>query len=193
MNSSGRKERKITRREFVKETAFSGAAALVIGAGGVALPAFANPNQKGNKASETTYGKYFLKESWGIPRGDDPEAPVYIGIGQESPVEGWDEPITQVLRPIYKPYKMIHEGHRHSCAEILYFIGGNPMDFSDFGAEVELVMGEEGEKHIINTTTWVFIPKGVLHCPLDFKRVDKPIMFGHIMFAPTYDSTKMTG
>lgn len=67
------------------------------------------------------------------------------------------------------------------------------MDFSDFGAEVELVMGEEGEKHIINTTTWVFIPKGVLHCPLDFKRVDKPLMFGHIMFAPTYNSAKMIG
>jgi hypothetical protein len=142
--------------------------------------------------AKTKYGKYFLKEPWGIQHVPDPQAPVYIGIGQKAPVKGWDEPLTQVLRPIYKAFKMIPEGHRHSCAEILYFIGGDPMNFKEFGAQVELAMGEEGEIHLINTTTWVYVPKGLLHCPLNFKKVDKPIMFGHIMFAPTYNSTKMT-
>jgi hypothetical protein len=74
------------------------------------------------------YGKYFLKEPWGIIHpGTDPKAPVYIGLGQETPVKGWDEPLTQVLRPIYHAYKMIPEPHVHNCAEILYFIGGDPM------------------------------------------------------------------
>jgi hypothetical protein len=139
--------------------------------------------------AETKYGKYFLKEPWGKLHQPEPQAPPFIGIGEEAPVKEWDEPLNQVLRPIYKAYTMIDKGHRHPCAEILYFIGGDPMNFKEFGAEVELVMGEEGEKHIINTTTWVYIPKGVLHCPLTFKRVDKPIMFGHIMFAPTYELT----
>jgi len=142
--------------------------------------------------SEGKYDKYFLKEPWGVDLpGTPPDAPVYIGLGQRGPVEGWDEPLTQVLRPICSPYKMIPEGHRHSVSEILYFIGGDPMNFKEFGAEVEFVMGEgeEAETHIITTTTWVYIPAGLLHCPLDFKRVDKPIMFGHIMFAPTFDST----
>jgi hypothetical protein len=144
----------------------------------------------GIKMADTKYGKYFLKEPWGIPHGpQDANAPVYIGIGQEVPIKEWDEPFTQVLRPIYKPFKMIPTGHRHNCAEYLYFIGGNPMNFKDFGAEVELFMGEEMEKHIITTTTWVYVPKNVLHCPLEFKKVDRPIMFGHIMFAPTYAST----
>ncbi len=142
--------------------------------------------------ADTKYGKYFLREPWGKPRQPDPQAPLFIGIGQEAPIKGWDEPISQILRPIYKPLKMIDKGHRHPCAEFLYFIGGNPMDFKDFGAEVELVMGEEGEKHFINTTTWVYIPKGLLHCPLTFKKVDKPIMFGHIMFAHTYELTSTT-
>lgn len=133
------------------------------------------------------YDQYFLKEPWGIPHfKQEVNAPVYIGIGQEVPVKGWEEPFTQVLRPIYKPFRMIPEGHRHNCAEILYFIGGNPLNFKEFGAEVELVMGEEEEKYIITTTTWVYVPKNLLHCPLDFKKVEKPIMFGHIMFAPTY-------
>ncbi|MCJ7605074.1 MAG: hypothetical protein MUO19_03455 [Dehalococcoidales bacterium] len=144
---------------------------------------------------ETKYGKYFLKEPWGIIHpGTDPNAPKYIGLGQENPVEHWDEPLVQVLRPIFKPYKMIPESHSHSVAEILYFIGGDPMNFEEFGAEVEFVMGEgdEAETHIITNTTWVYVPGNVPHCPLEFKRVDKPIMFGHIMFAPTFNST-MTG
>ena len=142
--------------------------------------------------TETKYGKYFLKEPWGMDRPGTPsDAPVYIGIGQEVPVAGWDEPLTQVLRPIYKAYKMIPEGHRHKVAEILYFIGGDPMNFKEFGAEVEFVIGEgaEAETHIITATTWVYVPANVMHCPLEFKRVDKPIMFGHIMFAPSYNST----
>jgi hypothetical protein len=143
--------------------------------------------------ADTKYGKYFLKEPWGKPHKPEAQAPVYIGIGQESPVKDWDEPLTQVLRPIYRPFLMIPKGHRHNIAEILYFIGGNPMDFKEFGAEVELCMGDEEEKHIITSTTWVYIPRNVFHCPLEFKRVDKPIMFGHIMFAPTYDSTHVKG
>jgi len=142
--------------------------------------------------AETKYGKYFLREPWGIPHGPkDDTAPVYIGIGQEVHVKGWDEPLTQVLRPIYKPFRMIPAPHKHNCAEILYFIGGNPMNFKEFGAEVELVMGEgkDQETYIINSTTWVYVPRDLMHCPLDFKKVDKPIMFGHIMFAPTYAST----
>jgi hypothetical protein len=147
--------------------------------------------------ADTKYGKYFLREPWGIPNraNPDPDAPVYIGIGQQTPVKGWDESLSQVLRPIYKPYLMIPKAHVHNCAEILYFIGGNPMNFKDFGAEVEFVMGEgaDAETYIINSTTWVYIPKNLPHCPLNFKKVDRPIMFGHIMFAPTFESTFVSG
>jgi hypothetical protein len=142
--------------------------------------------------AETKYGKYFLKEPWGVTHSwSEPDAPVYIGLGQKAPVEGWDEPLTQVLRPIYKPYKMIPDGHRHAVPEILYFIGGDPMNFKEFGAEVEFTMGEgeDAEIYTITNTTWVYVPANVMHCPLEFKRVDKPIMFGHIMSAPTFDST----
>ena len=141
---------------------------------------------------ETKYSKYFLKEPWGIIHSKmKADGPVYIGIGQREPVKGWDESISQVLRPIYYAYEMIPESHTHAVAEILYFIGGDPMNFKEFGAEVEFTMGEgkDAETHVITNTTWVYVPANLLHCPLNFKRVDKPIMFGHIMFASTYDST----
>jgi hypothetical protein len=142
--------------------------------------------------TQSKYKKYFLEKPWGIQLPfSEPGAPTYIGIGQENPVEGWDEPLTQVLRPIYKPFRMIDKAHMHTSSEILYFIGGDPMNFEEFGAEVEFVMGEgeEQETYIITSTTWVYVPSGVMHCPLDFKRVDKPIMFGHIMFTPTYKAS----
>lgn len=137
------------------------------------------------------YDKYFLTEPWGIIHPGTPaDAPVYIGIGQHDPVKDWDEPLTQVLRPIYKPFRMIPTGHQHKVAEILYFIGGDPMNFKEFGAEVELTMGEGKDEKVytITKTTWVYVPSMAMHCPLDFKRVDKPIMFGHIIFAPSFDS-----
>jgi hypothetical protein len=58
---------------------------------------------------------------------------------------------------------------------MLCFIGGNPLDITDFGAEIEFTLG--GEKHRINTTAVVSIPKGVEHCPIVFKKVTKPIIF----------------
>ena len=141
--------------------------------------------------AESKYGKYFLSEPWGIIHpGTPPNAPVYIGIGQQSRVEHWDEPLTQVLRPIYYPYLMIPTPHAHKVAEILYFIGGDPMNFKEFGAEVEFTIGEgaDAEVHVITRTTWVYVPGNVPHCPLNFKRVDKPTMFGHIMFAESFNS-----
>ncbi len=192
-----------TRRSFVKAAVTGGAAVAAANSilswtaevgpllKNVAIGTSDGKQREEIKMAETKYGKYFLREPWGVPgtANPDPDAPVYIGLGQEVPVKDWDEPITQVLRPIYKPMVMIPKGHRHNCAEILYFIGGNPMNFRDFGAEVELIMGEEREKHIITATTWVFVPKNVFHCPVNFKRVDRPIMFGHIMFTPTYASS----
>ncbi len=141
---------------------------------------------------EGKYGKYFLEEPWGVIHPGTPEdAPKYIGMGQTHRVEHWAEPLTQVLRPIYHPYMMIPKGHQHAVAEVLYFIGGDPMNFEEFGAEVEFTIGEsaDAEVHTITKTTWVQVPGNVPHCPLNFKRVDKPIMFGHIMFADTFDST----
>ena len=69
------------------------------------------------------------------------------------------------------------------------------MNFKEFGAEVELVMGEgeDAETYTITSTTWVYVPANLPHCPLDFKRVDKPIMFGHIMFSPTYQTATGSG
>ena len=50
-------------------------------------------------------------------------------------------------------------------------------DVYDFDAEIELQMGEECEPYTITSPTLVDIPAGLVHAPLIFKRVTKPVFF----------------
>lgn len=81
-------------------------------------------------------------------------------------------------------FLMVAEAHTHDFDQIIFFLGGDPGNVGDFGAEVEMSLGENQEKYIINYTSCVYIPAGLLHCPLDVKKVNKPIMFIDITLSP---------
>jgi hypothetical protein len=78
------------------------------------------------------------------------------------------------------------EMHSHNNEEILCFIGGNPRDITDFGAEVEISLGPEHEKHLIKQTSCVSIPANLVHCPLEIRKVDNPIVFLEISLTRSY-------
>jgi hypothetical protein len=63
---------------------------------------------------------------------------------------------------------------------------GTPEDIRVFDREVELYLGEESTKNIINPTTVVYIPKGTIHCPVKWRIVNKPIMFVTVILTPRY-------
>ncbi|NWF78326.1 MAG: hypothetical protein HXY36_07045 [Chloroflexi bacterium] len=67
--------------------------------------------------------------------------------------------------------------HYHNYDEVVLHIGSDPNNPEDLGAEIEYVLG--GETLIIDKTSAVFVPKGVKHGPLTWKRVDRP----HIQMA----------
>lgn len=94
---------------------------------------------------------------------------------------------------ITEPFLMEKDAHKHDFEQFLCFFGGNPLDIRDFGAEVELFLGEEGEKHIIDATTIVHIPKGFVHCPLNFKKIDKPIIFQTVIPTGEYIRKSASG
>ncbi|NLE11330.1 MAG: hypothetical protein GX630_07455 [Actinobacteria bacterium] len=72
--------------------------------------------------------------------------------------------------------------HCHDEAdEILMFFGSDSEHPHDLGGEVELWV--EGEKLTITESSMVFIPKGVKHCPMYFRRVDRPII--HLSTMPS--------
>ena len=76
--------------------------------------------------------------------------------------------------------------HSHDFHELLCFIGGNPEDINDLGAEISICLGDELEEHIITTATVVSIPPGLKHCPLKVKKITKPFVFLEVSATQEY-------
>jgi hypothetical protein len=89
---------------------------------------------------------------------------------------------------VYEPFLLRPDGHKHDFEQFLCFFGGDPMNTEEFGGEVELSLGDEGEKQIITSNTIVYVPGGLVHGPLNFKRIDKPIIYMDIFLSPVYAS-----
>ena len=138
----------------------------------------------------TKYGRYILREPFGKAAHPEIKVPV-ISIGRKSPVKEWGEaPFNMTMEAVTSPVTMGGHGHTHDHDEVLCFMGADPLNYHEFGAEAYIILGEEGEKHIINSTSFIYIPRGLMHCPLVFTRVDKPVVFGFIQFSAVYMANK---
>lgn len=69
------------------------------------------------------------------------------------------------------------EAHYHPEEEILCFVGLDPDNLDYLGAELELGMGKDYERHIFNTPTVAICPAAFPHLPLITRWVDKPYGF----------------
>jgi hypothetical protein len=144
--------------------------------------------------AETKYGKYIITDYSARPQHDIREGDVF------------NEELHRIAVPLayldskslgssfYVECMWYHsasdarvEPHVHDFDEVLAFFGSDPADFHDLCGEVELWLGDE--KHILTRSCMVFVPKGLQHCPLVFRRVDRPIF--HFSAGPTlaYDKT----
>jgi hypothetical protein len=131
-----------------------------------------------SKADGTKYGKYVVTDLF-------KKIEYYTGSSYVAHNGELGGNITMAYHCMVKP-KLFDMSHAHDFQEVLCFIGGNPLDITDFGAEVEIELGAEHEKHVITKTSCVSIPPNLPHCPLNIKRVDKPIVFLEISNTPTY-------
>ena len=62
--------------------------------------------------------------------------------------------------------------HTHDYDEIILHIGTDPNDPEDLGGEIEI--GMDGETVTIDSTSAIYVPKGVKHGPLVWKKFTKP-------------------
>jgi len=62
--------------------------------------------------------------------------------------------------------------HTHDYDEIILHIGTDPNNPEDLGGEIEI--GVDGEPVTINSTSAIYVPKGVKHGPLVWKRFERP-------------------
>ena len=76
-----------------------------------------------------------------------------------------------------EPFLMVSDTHEHDFDQVICFLGGNPLDITEFGGEVEMCFGEEREKHTITSSIYIYVPAGVLHGPLNIAKINKPIMY----------------
>ena len=63
--------------------------------------------------------------------------------------------------------------HVHDYDEIVIHLGMDPGNQEDLGGEIEIMMN--GEPITIDSTSAIYIPKGLKHGPLIIRRVDRPI------------------
>jgi len=80
------------------------------------------------------------------------------------------------------------EAHTHPEEEILVFIGLDPDDIDYLGAELEVGMGQDHERHIFNKPTVAICPKGFPHLPVITRWVDKPYSFIVVCLSGEHDS-----
>ncbi len=129
------------------------------------------------------FGQYIISETPQNPdmppnRSRDTTVPwqnsLYISEGKSNVPRGAFYMETNiVLHP--GTDKSVDNPHSHAFDEYLVFLGTDANDQFDLGGEVELWLG--GEKHMITRSCAVFVPGGMVHCPLYIRRVDRPFMF----------------
>lgn len=86
-----------------------------------------------------------------------------------------------------KPEKIVMEGkpHSHQFDEVVTLFGTDPENPRDLCGEVEFWLGDE--KYTITESSIIYVPKGVVHCPIIFHRVERPIFHFIIGHAGEYN------
>jgi hypothetical protein len=85
--------------------------------------------------------------------------------------------------------KMIYDvPHRHLSEELFMFTSSKLEDPDNLDGELEYWLGEgkEAEQFIITQPTVVLVPAGMVHCPIYFRKVNRPIFMTVIGLAPMW-------
>ena len=84
---------------------------------------------------------------------------------------GWVYEMTEPNPHIFE------HSHRENCNEIVLHIGSDPYNPEDLGAEIEFMV--DGKPLVFDTTSALYIPAGVKHGPVTWRKVTRP----HIQMA----------
>ena len=78
----------------------------------------------------------------------------------------------------------IFDEHAHDSDELIGFFSSDPENPYDLGAELEVTIN--GEKHLINKSSLIFVPANMSHMPLRILKVDRPIFHFSVVTSPEY-------
>jgi hypothetical protein len=135
---------------------------------------------KGEKMAASKYGKHLIREPFYKTSKDMGGGMVFKHANDDN------------MGVIYEhiciddPNWSIKESRTHDTHELLCFIGGNPENIRDLGAEVRLCLGNNNEEQIINDATVVSIPAGLKHGPITVKKFSRPFILLRIINTREY-------
>lgn len=78
----------------------------------------------------------------------------------------------------------IFDEHAHDSDELIGFFSSDPENPYDLGAELEVTIN--GEKHLVNKSSLIFVPANMPHMPLRILKVDRPIFHFSVVTSPEY-------
>lgn len=132
------------------------------------------------------YEKYVVRQAMRPQDFLDPMAagfmtmPPLIFLNGDKPIKGSNQFLEVVwiwaegaaaLNPDRPP-------HSHEFDEIFVFLGSSRDDPDALGGEVEFWLGEgaDTEKYHFDTSTCIFVPRGLVHLPMIFKNIKRPLI-----------------
>ena len=137
---------------------------------------------------ETKYGKYIIE--YDPSRYPKERRPVMARM-ESSVIQGshfylihWMMP--DFAAPLGDRPMGGHPPHIHRDAELLFHIGTDPSNPMDLGAEVEMYLGPELERHVINRTCCIFIPPNFIHSPWRPLKTVRPWIFIEVNQGPEH-------
>ena len=82
-----------------------------------------------------------------------------------------------------------YEAEVHDYDEVIVFVGSDTVCLSELGAEVEVCLGEEKERHMISSASIIFIPRGLPHFPANIIRMSQPFICLNVAVTKDLKST----
>ncbi len=77
--------------------------------------------------------------------------------------------------------------HKHNFDHVLCFAGGHLDDPQDFQAEITVWL--DGRREVIKRNSIIFVPAGVVHGPIQFNKIPRPVYFLTVAITGKYTRT----
>lgn len=132
--------------------------------------------------ANTKYGKHVIREPFSKATEDFGGARIFKHTDDDKSGSIYE------YHCINKLSWSIDESRTHDTHELLCFIGGDPKNITDLGAEVSIHLGDTDEEHIINSATIVSIPPGLKHGRITVNKYSHPLVLLRIVNTQEYQN-----
>ncbi len=175
---------KKTRRELFRDVALAGAAAVI-------TPSLA---ARSVPAAQRQFDHCFKKLVFKKPEGKvGPGSADYLVHLNGGDMDGCDTNFSFGYYSKVGSWTLTGSGAQaHPYDAVMMFVGLNPQIPDYLGAEIEISLGEENEKHVFNAPTVVCVPRNMLYGPIVARKVEKPFANYTVGLSGQYRTTPFT-